>query len=219
MLFLNRGKSLMPVPLPAEAQFAPAFAVNVTDMDGDGHEDLFLSQNFFAVRPERDRQDAGRGLWLRGDGIGGFVSVAGQVSGVEVYGEQRGAAVGDFNEDGRADLVVTQNGAPTRLFENVAARPGMRVRLKGPPGNPSGIGAVLRLEFASGPGPARELHAGSGYWSQDSLVQVLACPEPPSKLHVVWPGGQTTHYEVQPEAVEVVADVQGGLKMLKRREQ
>jgi len=219
MLFLNRGKSFMQVPLPAEAQFAPAFAVNVTDMDGDGHEDLFLSQNFFAVRPERDRQDAGRGLWLRGDGKGGLVSVAGQVSGVEVYGEQRGAAVGDFNEDGRADLVVTQNGAPTRLFENVAARPGMRVRLKGPPGNPSGIGAALRLEFPSGPGPARELHAGSGYWSQDSLVQVLACPVPPSKLQVVWPGGQTTHYEVQPEAVEVVADVQGGLKMLKRREQ
>ena len=81
MLFLNRGKSFLPVALPAEAQFAPAFAVNVADMDGDGHEDLFLSQNFFAVHPELDRLDAGRGLWLRGDGKGGFVSVAGQVSG------------------------------------------------------------------------------------------------------------------------------------------
>ena len=32
--------------LPLEAQWAPAFGVNVGDMDGDGREDVFLSQNF-----------------------------------------------------------------------------------------------------------------------------------------------------------------------------
>jgi len=43
-------------PLPAEAQLAPAFAVCVGDMDGDGKEDVFLSQNFFAVAPETSRR-------------------------------------------------------------------------------------------------------------------------------------------------------------------
>src|SRR5262249_8881504 len=59
MLFLNRGDHFEAVPLPAEAQFAPAFGVSVADLDGDGHEDLFLSQNFFAMRPEEPRLDGG----------------------------------------------------------------------------------------------------------------------------------------------------------------
>ena len=46
------------------------------------------------------------------------------------------------------------------------------------PGNPAGIGAAIRLQFKSGMGPVREMHSGSGYWSQDSAVTVLATPEP-----------------------------------------
>jgi len=46
-VFLNRGDGFEPVPFPSEAQFAPAFYVGVADFDGDGHEDIFISQNFF----------------------------------------------------------------------------------------------------------------------------------------------------------------------------
>jgi hypothetical protein len=145
MLFLNRGDHFEARELPAEAQYSPAFAVCVGDLDGDGKEDVFLSQNFFAVAPETSRNDAGRGLWLKGDGRGGLTAVPGQESGVKVYGEQRGAALCDYDGDGRIDLVVTQNGAETKLFHNVGAKPGLRVRLKGPSGNPHGIGAQLRL--------------------------------------------------------------------------
>ena len=92
---------------------------------------------------DTSRADAGRGLWLRGDGHGHLAPVRGQDCGVRVYGEQRGAALGDFDGDGRVDLVVTQNRAETKLFRNVGAKPGLRVRLDGPPGNPCGIGAVV----------------------------------------------------------------------------
>ncbi|NJN36689.1 MAG: DUF4118 domain-containing protein [Nitrospiraceae bacterium] len=44
---------------------------------------------------DMSRLDAGRGLWLRGDGRGGFAAVPGQESGLNVYGEQRGAAAAD----------------------------------------------------------------------------------------------------------------------------
>jgi hypothetical protein len=108
-LFLNRGNRFEPRPLPLEAQFAPAFGVGVGDFDGDGHKDVFLAQNFFATHPDTSRHDAGRGLWLRGDGSGGFVPVSGQESGVNVYGEQRGCALADYDHDGWVDLVVTQN--------------------------------------------------------------------------------------------------------------
>ena len=211
-LFLNRGTNFMAVPLPAEAQFAPAFAVNVADFDGDGNEDVFLSQNFFATRPEWPRLDGGRGLLLRGDGRGNLSPISARDSGVAVYGEQRGAAVGDFNQDARADLVVSQNGAATCLFQNAGARPGLRVRLQGPPGNPLGIGAIIRLQFGQRLGPAREVHGGSGYWSQDSATQVMGCPEPPDFIQVVWPGGKKVVCPIPASSLEIVVDHSGNLR-------
>ena len=202
-IFLNRGGRFEVRPLPAEAQFAPAFGLCVADFNGDGKEDIFAAQNFFAFRLEDSRLDAGRGLLLRGDGKGNFDPVPGQLSGIRVYGEQRGAAVADFDKDGRPDLVVTQNGAATKLFRNATARPGLRVRLAGPPGNPDGVGAVVRLKFDDGWGPSREVHAGSGYWSQDSAVIVLAMPRPPLVVQVTWPGGKKTEHTVRDAKGEI----------------
>jgi len=211
-VFLNRGDHFEARALPLEAQLAPCFAACVADYDGDGNEDIFLGQNFFAVGSDTSRYDAGRGLWLQGDGTGGFRSVPGQESGVKVYGQQGGAAVCDFDEDGRTDLVVSQNGAQTRLFRNVQGKPGLRVRLQGPDRNPRGIGAVVRLKFGPRFGPAREVHGGSGYWSQDSAVQVMAVPTKPTQIWVRWPGGRSATADLPPEAREVVVDFRGEVR-------
>jgi hypothetical protein len=214
-VFLNRGDHFEARTLPPAAQFAPAFAVCATDFDGDGREDLFLSQNFFAVHPEHSRLDAGRGLLLRGDGKGGFAPMRGQESGILIYGEQRGAAAGDYDGDGRVDLVVSQNGAETKLYRNTGAKPGLRVRLAGSPENPQGVGALLRPGSAGKFGSAREIHAGSGYWSQDSAVQVLAGFGPLTQLEVRWPGGVKTLTELPSGVREVTVDAAG--KMVQSR--
>ena len=203
-VFLNRKDHFEARPLPAEAQFAPAFGPCVSDFDGDGREDIFLAQNFSAFRVEDTRLDAGRGLLLRGDGKGGFAAVSGDISGIKILGEQRGAAVADFDHDGRVDLAVGQNGAATKLFRNKTARPGLRVRLTGPASNPDGIGAVVRLKFAESWGPARAIHCGSGYWSQDSACVVLGTPTPPTAIQISWPGGQRTEQAVLQPTNEIV---------------
>jgi len=200
-VFLNRGDHFEARVLPMDAQLSPAFGICVADIDNDGNEDLFLSQNFFATEPETGRYDSGRGLWLRGDGHGGFVALSAAESGVRVYGEQRGAAVGDFDHDGRVDFCVSQNGAPARLFRNTGGRPGVRVRLQGPPGNPTGVGAQVRCSHAKA---GKEIHAGSGYWSQDAAVLVFPAPTASAELTVRWPGGKVTVAKMNPGDAEVV---------------
>ncbi len=214
-VFLNRGGRFEARPLPIEAQLAPAFGVCVADFDGDGAEDTFLSQNFFATRPETSRLDAGRGLLLRGDGKGGFSAMSGMASGIAIYGEQRGAAASDFDGDGRADLVVAQHGAETKLYRNMAARPGLHVRLVGPSGNPTGVGATLRLKFGERFGPVREIRAGSGYWSQDGAVQLLAAPAAPTELFVRWPGGKPTSSTLPAGAKEIAVDRNGTVRVIR----
>lgn len=196
VLFLNRVDSFLPVPLPTAAQLAPAFYAGVADFDGDGLEDVFLSQNFFPTEIETPRHDAGLGIWLRGDGAGKLAAVSAQESGISVFGDQRGAALADYNRDGRVDLAVSQNGGETKLYRNDRGIPGIRVRLLGPPGNPHGVGAVVRLRYADGLGPAREIHAGSGYWSQDGAVQVMGRGRSPTGVWVRWPGGNVTETPV-----------------------
>ena len=149
-------------------------------------------QNFFGVDAESARLDAGSGLVLLGAGHGGFRALRPQESGVAIHGEGRGAAVADFDGDGRMDIAVGVQGGATRLLRNVIARPGVRVTLRGPVANPDAIGAMVRLKFGKQFGAAREIHAGSGWWSQDSATLTLASPTEPSGAVVRWPGGQET---------------------------
>jgi hypothetical protein len=217
MIFSPAGEKFIGKPLPTEAQLAPAFAVCVGDLDGDGNEDLFLSQNFFALAPNEPRCDAGRGLMLKGDGRGELSAVSGQQSGFKIYGEQRGAALCDFDRDGRVDLAVTQNAGVTKLFHNDHARPALRVRLNGPPGNQAGVGAQIRLENDQIKGPLREIQAGSGYWSQNSSVQIMSLPDGqnPTAISILWPGGKKNRSLIPRDAHEIEVATDGGLKAVR----
>lgn len=209
MIFLNRGGRFEGIPLPAEAQFAPAFGLSIADFDGDGCEDLFLAQNFFGMDVETSRQDAGTGLVLLGDGRGRFRSLGPREAGLSMPGEQRGSAVADVDADGRPDLAVGQQSGKTRIFRNRAGKPGVRVALEGPAGNPDGIGAAVRLVMGSRLGPVREIHAGAGFRSQDSPEILLAAPQDPTAVEVRWPGGKVQRSEWPVGARSVVISAEG----------
>jgi len=196
-IFLNRGSRFEWVPLPRDAQLCPVLSINVGDFDGDGIEDLFLSQNFFSAIPENtgqeaiSRDDSGRGLWLRGNGNGTFTAVDGSITGIKIYGEQRGAALADFNHDGHMDFCVSQNNGQTKLYLNKTGKRGLRVILHGEAGNPEAIGAQMRVRYIEGRlGPCRTITAGSGYWSESAATQVLGCAQTPGALWIRWPGGR-----------------------------
>jgi len=76
------------------------------------------------------------------------------------------------------------------------------------------VGAVVRLLWAGGKmGPSRLIAAGSGYWSQDSAVQVLGSPKEtkPTHLEVHWPGGKTTRTKIPADSKEVHVGSDGKL--------
>ena len=191
-LFLNEGSKFTAKPLPLLAQLTPAFGIAVADFNSDGDEDLFLSQNFFANSPGTHRFDAGRGLILQGKGNGSFEALPHHQTGITIYGEQRAAAIADYDHDGRPDLVVTQNGSETKLYHNQSTQRGIRITLLGTTSNPNAIGAQLRLEGESKTSPTRELHSSAGWLSVDSPTQILSPEATLNKLWIRWPDGHET---------------------------
>ena len=211
IVLLNRPGGFERIPLPAPAQRAPALGVATGDLDGDGHEDIVLAQNFYAGRPGTPRYDAGRGLWLRGAGDGTFAPVPAQLSGIAVYGDGRAVALADYDRDRRVDVAYGVNGGATRLFRNAGGVPGIRVTLEGPPANPWAIGARLRLEYDDGKlGPVREIRSGEGYLSRNESVQTLGLAGDPRTLHVEWPDGLGESISIPAGVREVVVARPGG---------
>lgn len=203
------GKGFKIRPLPVKAQLSNGFYVGVADIDNNGIEDLFMSQNYFGVPipQKKPRQDGGRGLWMKGDGEGNFEVVPGYLSGIKIYGEQRGATLGDFNKDGRIDLVVSQNSSDTRLFKNKVEKKGYRIRLNGPPENSSAIGSSLRLIYSDGKkGPRRYVQAGSGYLSQNSAIQVMGYSDSVIAVEVHWYNGKFEIYNIESDQREIDID-------------
>ncbi len=112
LILMNRAAGDFEVTyLPAAAQSTPVRALLADDVDGDGDTDLLLGGNFYYVKPEIGRYDAGRGLLLENDGTGHFEAMRAETSGIKIVGEVRGIA---RLADGRY-LVARNNAAPLIL--------------------------------------------------------------------------------------------------------
>ncbi|MDA7617888.1 FG-GAP-like repeat-containing protein [Verrucomicrobia bacterium] len=215
MLFLNDGLGrFRPRPLPDQVQWAPVFGLQVSDFDGDSHEDVVVCQNFSHVREAFPDQDQGRGLILLGNGDGTFRVLEDRASGVSVHGDMRGVALADFDQDHRMDFVMTQQEGSTRLFLNRAPsiQPGWQIEIKGHDDNPAGYGCQVRFAYPEGRlGPVREVQAGSGWWSQNSPVMVMHPSREPASIWIRWPGGETHHYPLKPGQNKLVLRPGGSL--------
>jgi hypothetical protein len=178
------------------AQAESAFGITTGDYDLDGRDDLFLAGNYDTGNHDSGRWGGGVSVWLRGTGDGAFDAVGVPASGLFVPEDARGVATGDLDGDARPDLLVAVYGGEPRLFRNrgTEGRRGLAVRLEGPPGNPSGVGARVSVERADGSVLVKEVHAGAGYLSQDSATVIFGLGEDPAPVavRVRWPDGRTS---------------------------
>ena len=108
----------------------------------------------------------------------------------------RGAAYGDFDNDGDLDLLLTTNNGPARLLRNDNANQNdlLRVKTVGARSNRDGIGAKVVVKTAKGRTLFQMVRTGSSYCSQSELPLTfgLGTPEEGTTLtiEVTWPGNQ-----------------------------
>src|SRR5262249_22377908 len=129
-------------------------------------------------QPEIHRQSsvltyAERPLLFRQSSSGQFIETGHRFGGPFAREEVgRGAACGDFDNDGDLDLLVTNNGGPAELLRNdslpmqSSPRPHwLQLRLIGSPPNTDALGARVQVR-AGALIQRRTVHTGSSYLSQ-----------------------------------------------------
>ena len=108
--FENKGDGSFKITkLPMEAQVSSVNAILVDDVDGDGNKDLILAGNLYGSEVETPRNDASYGIYLKGDGKGGFISISQQLSGLYVEGEVRRMLALKMSEGRKVVLVAINN--------------------------------------------------------------------------------------------------------------
>lgn len=122
----NGDGSFTLVPLPLEAQIAPVYGILASDYDEDGKLDLLLAGNFDGVKPELGRMSAGYGLFLKGNGKGGFATVKTPASGFLVPGQARD--IQRIRTKQSELFVVTRSNDRPLVFRSNAVKPSLAER-------------------------------------------------------------------------------------------
>jgi enediyne biosynthesis protein E4 len=102
----GNGKFILQ-PLPLEAQFSPAYGIEIGDFNDDSHLDILLGGNQYKTKPQIGRYDASYGTLLIGDGKNNFKTLSATFSGFKFEGEVRDIVT--LRSSNQPILVVSRN--------------------------------------------------------------------------------------------------------------
>lgn len=155
------------------------WGIRWVDLDGDGWKDLFVAQGHVLDNLPSYAQPPG--MYRNRKGKFQLAPAAGRFAG-------RGLAIGDIDNDGRPDVVVSNTGgAPYILLNRSEANHWLGIRLEG-----DGLGARVKVTAANGLTQYFTVTAASSYLSSsDPRLFVGLGAARQASVEVRWPGGPT----------------------------
>ena len=173
------------------------WGVRFLDYDNDGWKDLLIAQghDLDTVELSYPNLHYREPMLLLRNTSKEFVDVS-AASGA-VFSQpwlSRGMAIGDIDNDGRLDAVVTTNDGPIHILHNETPTQNhwLLLKLVGHKSNRDGIGAEVKLITAKGPQFATVSTAGSYLSSSDKRVHFGLGSEPSAQsIEIRWPSGIT----------------------------
>ncbi len=210
-----------------------AWGAKFFDRENDGDLDLYVANGFFkgdkgdyldillpALWHNEGEDPSSAAKWppLKGRGIAAkernvlFINESGtsfrrvQDGPLALPSESRGVFTGDFDNDGRTDLFVTNNDAPPNLFHNVTPNDNawLTVELVGRAPNTDAVGARATILTPAGP-LVREVNIGNGFAGGSSTRLHFGLGKQPKvdELRIQWPNGETS-VVVAPELNRII---------------
>ncbi|MFN7997588.1 MAG: FG-GAP-like repeat-containing protein [Bryobacteraceae bacterium] len=166
------------------------WSTGVFDFNNDGFKDIFAAGSHtddnVELTSSLESRQANSLFTNRGNGTFDLMEVPGKAF-------HRGAAFGDFNRDGRVDVVVTRlNEAPVVLWNGTEAlNHWLGVRLRGHKSNREGIGARIRVETDGGV-QWNSVTTSVGYGGSSEPVAHFGLGEHATvrSIEVMWPSGR-----------------------------
>jgi hypothetical protein len=200
-LFRNLGDSFRYMSPPAGlTRLSAAFSgwsTGFIDYDNDGWKDILVGQahvldTIQLTYPQlRYREPM---LLARNTGRG-FVDISADSGDVFHHPwASRGMAVGDIDNDGRLDAVVTENGGPVHILHNETPTHNhwITLNLVGHKSNRDGIGAAVKITTTQGIQYATVTTCSSYLSSGDKRVHFgLGHDETVKEIEIRWPSGIT----------------------------
>jgi hypothetical protein len=188
--YVSQTAGLGPMTLPHSG-----WGVRFFDYDNDGWKDLLVAQghDLDTIELNYPNLHYREPLLLARNTGHGFVDVS-TASGA-VFRQpwvSRGLAIGDLDNDGRLDAVVTTNDGPPHILHNQTPSKNhwILLTLIGHKSNRDAIGAEVTLVTASGSQWATVSTAGSYLSSSDKRVHFgLGGDEVVKKIEIRWPSG------------------------------
>jgi enediyne biosynthesis protein E4 len=203
-LYRNNGKAYfddvtVEAGLNKETRYV-CYGAGIVDLDNDGWPDILITSG--ALYPEAARANATLfpvrtpRILFRNRGDGTFVEMGAEAGpGIEAAHCSRGAAFGDFDNDGDMDVLIMNLNEPPTLLRNDA--PGgnhwIKIRLEGVKSNRSAIGARVVVRYG-GKVQVQEVVSGCSFLSSnDPRLHFGLGTATTADIEVRWPSGLVEH--------------------------
>ena len=126
------------------------WGIKLFDYDNDGYQDIFVANGHLMdniALLETHVTYPQRNLLFRNLGDGRFANVMSETDGLALEKVSRGAAIGDYDNDGDLDILVTNCNQRPDLLQNAIGNRNnwIQIQVVGQKSNRSGIGAKIKV--------------------------------------------------------------------------